>query len=228
MRTRVICLFIIVLCQIQSLSLNAQEKKTVTGIVTTFKVIPLNNVQITASKSGEVVYSDSLGIFSINCTKKDVIEIFASGFDSKRVKVKKIDNTKINLIYSNTNTSFKSAEKNGHISKELLEEAIVKYPLKGQKDYSKYRTIYNLISNEMVATVKVTGTSVYTMKQSSWKGNYEVLYVVDGTIVEDLSYVVPENIMSIRYVDGPAAARYGMRGGYGALEIELKQIWVSR
>jgi hypothetical protein len=222
MRTRVICLFIIVLCQIQSLSLNAQEKKTVTGTVTTFKVIPLNNVEITASKSGEVVYSDSLGIFSINCTKKDVIEIFASGFDSKRVKVKKIDNTKINLIYSNTNTSFKTAIKNGHISEELLEEAIVKYPLKGQKDYSKYITIYNLISGE-IPIVKVKGTSVETTKSSSFSGgSLEVLYVVDGTIVDDLSFVSPLNVKSIRYLDGPAATKYGSRGSNGALEIKLK------
>jgi len=222
MRTRVICFFIIVLCQIHSLSLKAQEKKTVTGTVTTFKVIPLNKVQITASKSGEVVYSDSLGTFSINCTDKDVIKIVASGFDSKKVKAKKIDNPKFDLIYSNTNTSFKAAIKNGHISEELLEEAIVKYPLKGQKDYSKYLTIYNLISGE-IPTVKVSGTSVETMKSSSFTGgSKEVLYVVDGTIVDDLSYVVPLNVKSIRYLDGPAASKYGSRGGNGVVEIELK------
>jgi|TARA_B110000037_G_C17103188_1_gene498841 hypothetical protein len=222
MKTRIICLSTIVLIQIQSLSLNAQEKKVVTGTVTTFKVIPLNKVQITASKSGEVVYSDSLGTFSINCTEKDVIKIVASGFDSKKVRVKKIDNLKIDLIYSNTNTSFKAAIKNGYIREELLEEAIVKYPLKGQKDYSRYLTIYNLISGE-IPTVKVSGTSVETMKSSSSAGgSLAVLYVVDGTIVDDLSYVVPLNVKSIRYLDGPAASRYGTRGGNGVLEIELK------
>ena len=216
MNTRVTCFFIIVLCLIQSLSLNAQEKKTVTGTVTTFEVIPLNKVQITASKSGEVVYSDSLGNFSINCTDKDVIKISASGFDSKRVKAKKIDNPKIDLIYSNTNTSFKTAIKNGHISEELLEEAIVKYPLKGQKDYSKYLSIYEVITNEIMQ-VKVSGTSVQSKKTSR-----QVLYVVDGTIVDNLSYVVPGNLKSIRYIDGPAASQYGMRGGDGVLEIKLK------
>jgi len=222
MNTRVTCFIIIVLCLIQSLSLNAQEKKTVTGTVTTFKVIPLNNVEITASKSGEVVYSDSLGTFSINCTDKDVIKIVASGFDSKKVKAKKIDNPKFDLIYSNTNTSFKTAIKNGHISEELLEEAIVKYPLKGQKDYSKYLSIYEVITNEIMQ-VKVSGTSVETKKSSTFAdGSLEVLYVVDGTIVDDLSYVVPGNLKSIRYIDGPAASQYGLRGGNGALEIELK------
>ena len=216
MNTRVTCFFIIVLCLIQSLSLNAQEKKTITGTVTTFKVIPLNNVEITASKSGEVVYSDSLGTFSINCTDKDVIKIVASGFDSKREKAKKIDNPKFDLIYSNTNTSFTTAIKNGHISKELLEEAIVKYPLKGQKDYSKYLSIYEVITNEIMQ-VKVSGTSVQSKKTSS-----QVLYVVDGTIVDNLSYVVPGNLKSIRYIDGPAASQYGMRGGDGVLEIKLK------
>ena len=216
MNTRVTCFFIIVLCLIQSLSLNAQEKKTITGTVTTFKVIPLNNVEITASKSGEVVYSDSLGNFSINCTDKDVIKIVASGFDSKREKAKKIDNPKFDLIYSNTNTSFTTAIKNGHISKELLEEAIVKYPLKGQKDYSKYLSIYEVITNEIMQ-VKVSGTSVQSKKTSS-----QVLYVVDGTIVDNLSYVVPGNLKSIRYIDGPAASQYGMRGGDGVLEIKLK------
>jgi len=221
MKTRVICFFIIMLCQIQSHSLSAQENKTVSGKVTTFGVIPLNNVGITASKSGEVVYSDSLGLYSINCLEKDVIKIFASGFDSEKVKIPKGNYSHIDLIYSNAKTSFKNAVKNGHISKKILEEAIVKYPLKGQKDYSLYNTVYEIISTE-IRTVNVRGTSVQTRKQTSFSGSQEVLYVVNGSIVSDISFVLPINVKSIRYVDGSGAAKYGSKGANGAIEIELK------
>ncbi len=222
MKKKLVCILMIMFFQIQSLILNAQERKTISGKVTTFGVIPLNNVRFTASKSGEVVYSDSLGLFSINCSEKDVIKIFAFGFDGTKVKAKKDAHPSIDLIYSNSNTSFKTAVKNEHISKEQLEKAILKYPLKGQKDYSRYNTIYELISSE-IRTVKVSGSSVTTRKQNSFSHSQEVLYVVDEVIVQDISFVLTFNVKAIRYVDGAGAAKYGSRGANGAIEISLKR-----
>ena len=203
------------------LNVNAQKSKVIAGKVTTFGVIPLNNVQFTASKSGEVAYSDSLGLFSISCFEKDIIKIIASGFDGKRIKVKKYNQVSIDLVYSNNETSFAEATGKGHISKKRLELSIKKYPLKGEKNYSKYTNIYELIKNE-IHNVKVKGRSVTPMIPTSFNASQEVLYVIDGTIVSDISTVIPQNVKSIRYVDGPAASRYGVRGANGAIEIDMK------
>lgn len=221
MKSRIIKVIFIILVLIKGYGACAQENKIIRGKVTTFRVIPLNNVEFTASKSGEVAHSDSLGLFSISCSEKDIIKISASGFDGIRIKARKINQLFINLVYSNNQTSFVNATENGHISKELLEMAIMKYPLKGEKDYSKYNNIYNLIDCE-IFNVNVSGQSVTTTKRNSFSLSQEVLYVVDGIIVLDISFVLPFNIKSIRYVDGPEASKYGSRGANGAIEITLK------
>jgi len=200
----------------------SQQTKEIVSRVTTFGVIPLNNVKITAVKSGAVTYTDSLGRFIINSLEKDVIKVSASGFDNIKIRTNKFRQKQINLVFSNTHNSFDDAVSNRHISKELLEGAIIKYPLKGDKDYSRYNSIYNLIDNE-IYNVNVNGTSVTTTKVTSFSLSQEVLYVVDGIIVTDISSVIPFNVKAIRYVDGPEAARYGSQGANGAIEIVLKK-----
>ena len=200
----------------------SQQTKEIVSRVTTFGVIPLNNVQITAVKSGEVTYTDSLGRFKINSLEKDAIKLSASGFDDIKIRTNKFGQSQINLVFSNTHNSFDEAVSNGHIRKELLEGAIIKYPLKGDKDYSRYNSIYNLIDNE-IYNVNVNGTSVTTNKPNSFTQSQEVLYVVDGMTVSDVAFVIPLNVKAIRYVDGPEAARYGSQGANGAIEITLKK-----
>jgi len=221
MKSRIIKIVFIILVLIKGSGACAQENKIIRGNVTTFGVIPLNNVEFTASKSGEVAHSDSLGLFSISCSEKDIIKISASGFDGIRIKARKFNQLFINLVYSNNQTSFANATENRHISKELLEMAIKKYPLKGEKDYSKYNNIYDLIDCE-IFNVNVSGTSVTTTKRNSFSLSQEVLNVVDGIIVPDISFVVPYNVKSVKYVNGPEASKYGSRGANGAIEITLK------
>ena len=197
------------------------QDHSINGKVTTFGDIPLKNVAITTSKTNKTAYTDSLGLFSIQCSEKDRLLFRAAGFDALKFKIKDLKKPSIDLIYSNESNSFAEATKNGHISEEVLKSAINKYPLKGEKDYSRFNTIYELIDTE-IFNVDVSGNSVTTQKRTSFTASQEVLFVVDGRIVSDISFVVPINVKSIRYVDGPQAAIYGSRGANGAIEIKLK------
>lgn len=199
----------------------AQENKIISGTVTTFGVIPLNKVEITTAKSGEKVFSDSLGLFSISCEEKDMIKAYASGFDPKRIKVREINLLNIDLVYSNTDRSMADAIDNGHITREDLEIAINKYPLKGGKDYSHYSNIYDLIKTE-IYNVNVNGTSITTTKPTSINSSQEILCVVNGTMYDDISFVLPNEVKSVRYLDGPGATLYGIRGGNGVIEITIR------
>jgi len=212
---------ILILLLIQGSAIRAQESKVIKGKVTTFGIIPLNKVKITTSKSGQEVYSDFEGNFSISCTEKDMIKVYASGFDGKRIKAKKIESLNVDLVYSNNENSFNNATKNAHVSKEVLEDAISRYPLKGEKDYSKYSTVYELINTE-IYNVNVNGTSITTTKPTSINSSQEVPCAVNGTIMGDISYIVPAEVKSIRYVNGPGASIYGARGANGVIEIKLK------
>jgi hypothetical protein len=221
MKKDIINAIIIAVCILTSQVGYAQEIRAISGKVTTFGEIPLNNVEITVSKSDLKTSSDSLGMFTINCSEKASLKFVAKGFDGMKLKAKKCDQSTIDLTYRNTESSFAYAISNNHVSKEILEMAMQKYPLKGEKDYGRYDNIYTLIDIE-IYNVKVSGNSVTTIKPTSLSGSQEVLYVVDGTITSDVSFVLPMNVKTIRYVERAGAAKYGSQGGNGAIEITLK------
>ena len=200
---------------------SAQDNITISGTVTTFGQIALNQVEITVSKSDLLCYSDSLGYFRITCPEKSTLNFYASGFERGKLKVKKSAELDIDLTYSNKDASFANATTNNHISKALLSVELEKYSVNAGKDYGDYENIYQLIQNE-IFNVRVSGTSVTTMRPSSFTQSQEVLYVVNGMISSDISFVLPFNVKTIRYVTGSGAAKYGSQGANGAIEITLK------
>lgn len=214
-------LLTLILSQV-SVLLFGQNSVSINGQVVSFDKYPLNNVEVTTKKSNNTEYTDSMGFFSIECHKNDRISFNAPGFDKVGIKIKKFKNETINLVYSNRDNSFSQATENGIISEEVLQEAIETNPLKGEKDYSNYTSIYDVIRDE-VYTVRVSGQSITTTKQNSFTGSQEVLLVVDGTIVNDISFISPNNVQSIKHLEGAEAAKYGSRGGNGVIEITLKK-----
>ena len=76
---------------------SAQDNITISGTVSTFGQIPLNQVEITVSKSDLLSYTDTLGYYSITCPKKSALSFSAKGFDGKKLKVKIL--TSFNPIY---------------------------------------------------------------------------------------------------------------------------------
>jgi hypothetical protein len=200
----------------------AQEIKHISGTVTTFRNIPLNNVKVTALKSKEITLTDSHGFFALRCREKDVLTVTASGFFTKKIRTNKQNRYTIDLIFNNSETGFNDAVKNGHIAKDVLQKAISLKPLQREKDYSKYTDIYDLIKN-VIFNVKVDGTSVLTTKALSLYGSAQVLYVVDDMIMSDISFITPINVKTIEYIDGVDASSYGSRGANGIIKITLKK-----
>jgi hypothetical protein len=200
----------------------AQEIKYISGIVTTFREIPLNNVKVTALKSKEVTLTDSLGLFALRCLEKDALIVTASGFTEKQIRVKNQNNFTIDLTFNNSETAFDDAVKNGHIAKDVLRKAISLKPLRREKDYTRYTDIYELIKNE-IYNVRVDGTSVMTTRALSFYASPQVLYVVDDMIVPDISFIKPFDVSTIMYINGVDASAYGSRGANGIIKITLKK-----
>jgi hypothetical protein len=86
------------------------------------------------------------------------------------------------------------------LQKPVSEKKVRKYAPKPQKNYSMYQNIFELIRVE-IPTVKVEGTSVYSIKGLSFSLSAQVLYDVDGMIVSDISYVAPVEVEKIEYID---------------------------
>lgn len=214
----IVSVFILLIPTLEAVS---QENNSVSGIVSCFKQIPLNKVKVAAAKSGEVTYSDSLGRFSLKCAEKDELLFSASGFETRKVRVGKERTIVTDLSYKDNIANFNEAVNNGHISADVLRKSIDAFKMRNVKDYSKYNTIYELISSELY-DVSVKGTSVYNKKIRSMDANPQVIYVVDEKITSDISYVNPTYVKSIEFVDDVGATMYGSKGANGVIKITLK------
>jgi hypothetical protein len=221
MKPTVILAAIMMVFQVTGYKSEAQGNREITGIVTSFKNIPLNNVRIHALNSGNTQFTDSSGWFSIKCTDKDNLIISASGFTEKKIKISKKSIYQVDLKYVFSESSFEKAIQNKHIKPVVLEKLIAENNKKKEKDYSKYNSIYELIDVE-IYDVRVNGTSVYNNKIKSMNLNPQVLYVVDDKIVTDISYINPTYVKSIEFVDDVGATMYGVMGANGVLKITLK------
>ncbi len=199
-----------------------QSMLKIKGVITAFDKIPLNNVTIRSLETGNEAKSDSFGRFNLDCASKDIMIFTAAGFLEQKVRVKKFKQIYINLKYAFTDNSFDDAVKNNHISEQALENALNSYHNKGQRDYRNYTSIYEIIQSEFSA-LKVVGTEVHTTKTTSIYLSQQVLYVVDGMIVSDISYISPIEVAKIEFIDDASAAEYGMRGANGVLKITLKK-----
>jgi hypothetical protein len=202
-------------------SMKAQATYEITGMVTGFNNIPLNNVSVVAQKSGAKAATDASGLFSITSSSKETLVFTASGFKDRKVKTNKEKVYKVNLVYDFKPSSFEAATMNNHIGQEVLEKAMEAEARKNLKDYSRYTSIYELISNE-VYSVRVSGSAVYNKKVKSMDSNPLVLYVVDDKIVTDISYISPLYVKSIDFIEDVGATLYGSKGANGVLKITLK------
>lgn len=200
---------------------DAQETRSVSGIVTGFRKIPLSKVMVFSEKSKDVVYTDPSGMFSVNSANKDKLVVSASGFVKKRIRVTKEDFYRIDLEYVDNPYNFKKAIADGHISEEVLRQAIMSRQTEIEKDYSKYKNIYDLVASEFY-NLRVKGTSVVNTKIKSFDVTPEVLLVVDERIVPDISFVLPDDIKKVEFIEDVGATAYGSMGANGVLKITLK------
>lgn len=221
MKTKITFLSVFIISILFGTSLVAQDLRSVSGVVTTFKTIPLKLVTVTSLKAGESAITDSAGTFSVKCFTKDELIVSASGFIEKKQKVKAGFVYKIDLVYRDNVKNFNDAVSHGHISDEVLRKAIFSEESKNIKDYSKYKTIYELIASE-IYNVRVKGNTVVSTKRVSLNSTPLVLLVVDEKIVSDISNIDPGYVKSIEFIDDVGSTLYGSRGANGVLKITLK------
>ena len=220
MKTRlplILTLLIVVVLVLNGLS---QDTKTVSGVVT-FRKIPLNKVIVQVLSTGAITKTDTLGRFEVKCAEKDILKFIASGFEVKELNIKKQKLVDVKLKFEYSKENIEKAVAGGHISENTLVQATLPPQVSKEKDYSTYQSIYQLISSE-IYEVEVSGTTIYNKKNTSLESHPKVLYVVDGKIVSDISYVAPINVKYVEFIDNTSAAIWGMQGANGVIQITLK------
>lgn len=199
----------------------AQDLRYVSGMVTTYGNIPLNKVKVTAARSGEGALTDIEGRFVIAAGNRDVLTFSASGFRDKKVKIKRDNTVLTDLTFVEKSENIEAAVRNGHISEESLLKALNTTPLLTARDYTKYKSIYDLVASEFY-NLRVKGEEVVNTKIRSFDHSPNVLLVVDDRIVTSIDFVDPEYVKHIEFIDDVRATVYGVSGANGVLKITLK------
>lgn len=125
------------------------------------------------------------------------------------------------MIFINKTSNIQKAVSEGHIAEDVLRQALEGKVPAEEKDYSKYQTIFELIGSE-IYNVRIKGNSVVNTRIRSFDISPQVLYVVDGKIVTDISYISPQYVKSIEFIDDVGTTAYGSKGANGVLKITLK------
>ncbi len=86
-------------------------------------------------------------------------------------------------------------------------------------DYSSYTNIYDLLRSKL-PSVDVIGEKVYVRGTSTLIGGTDPLFVVDGVIMESISFIQPNIVKSVDVLKGSAASMYGVRGSNGVIIIK--------
>ncbi|WP_157961056.1 carboxypeptidase-like regulatory domain-containing protein [Lutibacter citreus] len=203
------------------------QTQIIKGKVTAFKKFPLKGVNITAKKSKEKVMTDSLGLFSISCKKKDMLRVELDGFEYQYVKLGKQDSLNFNMIYRNNEKSYQSVLENNNLEKSILDYCVENL-LIDNNNFEYMTSIFEVIQS-VCPGARIsddTGSEkvlLITRGPNSFFADPYALLVVDGIVVDEISSIQPIQVETIKVLIGNEAGHWGVRGGNGAVEITLKK-----
>ncbi|WP_010135489.1 TonB-dependent receptor [Ochrovirga pacifica] len=205
------------------------QTKTIKGTVVTFKEYPLNQVKIKSGKTKNVVFTDSLGRFQIRIKDKDELHFYADGFfkEKRTVELPLEKDLTVNMYYDeNSKRSFTKATKSLHVAKKILKHAL-EYKRAQNNFLETLPSIYDIIQYKYPGAklMDLDGTTQVLLNargENSIFADIHALLVIDGIVVNDISGVMPMEVKNVRVLLGNQAGHWGMRGGNGVIEIDLK------
>jgi TonB-dependent SusC/RagA subfamily outer membrane receptor len=206
----------------------SEKKIKITGVVVDSERKPVEGAFIFIDEVKTDIVTDSKGMYTIKvlpiAKSLTILSLYGD------VKEMEIDgNTVINLILDKTgNKTGGSLQKESEIvdigygtaKKEKMVNSVPQ--TQGNNSRSKsYLNIFEMIKSE-VPGVQVSGSSIQLQQGSgSLTSSTEPLFVLDGTIVNQINDIVPSQVSSISLLKGPAASIYGVRGANGVIVINL-------
>ena len=200
---------------------SSAQIKFVQGNVTVFDIYPVANARVECRTNRKTVFTDHLGLFSIEWQKDEKIFISAAGFKNKWVKIKTWnDSIHINLIFKGTDIDLELATAHGHIKKENLLNSIEK--LESKKN-GHFKDVLDMIRGRVPGVI-IAGDKIHIRGDNTYSQTNTALIVVNGLVTEigELKSIQVNDVKSINVLKGSAAAIYGIRGANGVIEVMLK------
>ncbi len=199
------------------------QEKIISGKITTFDSIPLIKATVKIKSTKQVVYSDSLGRFSITCKPGDKLYVSANGFNGYNVKID--DKTKyvfVNLQLRPGRQNVEYAIGYGHV-KEKDKLYAISSLRNGDVDFSIYSNMLELIKGRFPG-VAIQNNEIIIRGTKSINSSNAALIVIDGmtTDTNGLLMLSPNDVQSIDVLKDASSSIYGSRGANGVVIIETK------
>jgi len=153
------------------------------------------------SVSGEIIESAINGQSEINLSYPDLV------FNVSRPEIDITGEEDVNIGY-------------GTVKKKDLLTPVGKVNGTHSR-YSSYTSIYDMLRTQ--PGVLVSGRRVIIQGISTFYGNTEPLYVLDGMTVSTIDGIPPQQVKSIDILKGPSASIYGSRGANGVIIITMRK-----
>ncbi len=202
-----------------SFQTNAQQK-IVYGNVYAFKNLPLNNIQVSASKTKNIEMTDSLGNFRIICEPTDKLQFNGEGFNKVSRKLERDEKTiKVKMIFKGGDKNMALAVENNHVNKEDLEYSIQNHPDQNF-EYYNYPDVFTAISRIYAGNdnIRVMADGVHVRNDKNTFSAAPAIFIVDGNLALDLQDIQPRDVESIEIIpDG--SKQYGPGAANGVVLI---------
>lgn len=199
------------------------QTRVIHGKLTAYSEFPVMNVEVSSKKAKATTVSDTLGNFSIVCMEKDVVLIKPKVFRPINQRVDaKTDSLNINLVFIDSKKNRELAIDNGFMTEVDLNYAVANLAAENN-DYCKYTDIYKLIEAEFGGVTVSNGNITIRGGNTSFTpGASYALIIVDGQPSQNIEWIRPCIVKSIKVLKGTEGAIYGARGGNGVVVISTK------
>jgi TonB-dependent SusC/RagA subfamily outer membrane receptor len=188
---------------------NAQT--VLSGKVLNYKKKPVVNASIYLDSIDSNVITNKEGEFSLTVPEKvKTIKVHSKKYGWLSSSYN--NETKMDFVYLESDKS-----KNEKVASNPQSLSLEK-----DKNTITYRTIYDMIRGKIAGVVVQPDNTIIIRGINSIKNNSEPLFVVDGSVVSSIDYIVPGEVKSITVLKDADASIYGSRGSSGVIVIKMK------
>lgn len=219
-------LFLAVVSAVPSSGINKSKRYIITGFVVDSEQYPVINAVILIDNAKTYVVTDERGYYKVKVNREAAIIGIISlnhGILEEAINGR----TRINFTFPvsilghNTEDYYKPEDEEvnvgyGKVKRRNLTSSIYKINARNRQ-FGSFNSIYDMLQG--VPGVMVSRGQILIRGISSRYLSNEPLFVVDGTPVNSIADIPPQNVESIEVLKGTAGAIYGSRGANGVIQI---------